>query len=117
MIGFFDRYYFWLKSVFKDDDKYFGSRQLYLFSLTIMNYFFFPLIPFLRLLLGQKTISEIKPFIMLLIVIVLALIIKIVYGRYKNYIEVQYKYTIWQSVINTVIFFFPFALLVFFYYE
>jgi hypothetical protein len=117
LIRIIDRYYFWLKSVFNDDDSYFGSRQLYLMSLTLLNYCFFSILLFIRFLVNQDAISENKSQFIFLTLAILSVIVKLVYSRYKGLSISDIKYSNSETLINIFIFFFPYIIIIVLFYK
>lgn len=112
-----DWYYFWLKSIFNDDDKYFGSRQVYLMALTIFNYTYLPLILIVRRFMDEETIESMKPFVILTKIVVLAYIVLKVYKRYRRSVGLNLKYRVGHTLANVVLFFLPYGFLILFFYE
>lgn len=112
-----DKYYLQLRSLFRDDDKIFGSRQLYLFSLTILFYVYLPLLLILRTVVSQDFLVFYKPIILIILLISFILLTFFSYKRYKN---IDYSYlnpTTVESLFYILFFFFPYVLIILLFYE
>jgi hypothetical protein len=112
IIDLFDWYYYWLRSLFDDDDKFFGSRQLYLMALTIFNYTYLPLILIVRSFLDEESIESMKPFVILITIVVLGYIVLKVYRRYRTLTGLNFEYGVGHTLANIVFFFLPYAFLI-----
>lgn len=115
---FLDRFYFILKELFEDSDSVFGSRQMYLFSVTVSSYINIPILLLLRLFLSQDLMTYYKP---IFIFFVLCVFFSTIYWTFKKYCNFKSdKYSAIKEVekmIYIVFFFFPYVLIIFLFYE
>ena len=116
MMLYIDRYYCWLRSVFKDDDNFFGSRQLYLMSLTILNYSFFLLLLIIKVFIDKDLINNNKTAFTLITLFLLFIIVKLVYSRYRRFVFTDIGFSIAETLVNVVVFFIPYIVLVVLFY-
>jgi hypothetical protein len=113
-----ERFYFILKELFGDDDKIFGSRQLYLFSITITSYIYIPFLLIMRLFLPQSMMSELKSIILFFVVLVFFLILFLTFYKYSKLKSNGILYSNFQQkVIYFFLFFFPYIIIILLFYK
>lgn len=84
-----DDFYYWLKLKIEDDDSVFGSRQLFVFVITLCLYIGVSLSIILRLFISPENISTIKPVVLLVVIILYIFFFKIFFKRYSKLEELN----------------------------
>ena len=115
---FLDRFYFGLKALFNDEDSSFGSRQMYLFSITLSSYIYIPILLLLRLFLSQNVLSELKSIVQIIVVLILLIV---AYWTFKNYSdfkkEESFSLSENEKIYYLFFFFLPYVVIILLYYN
>lgn len=101
-----DDFYYWLKLKINDDDSVFGSRQLFVFVITLCLYIGVTLTVIIRELMPTELIPSIKPFIIILIVSLYIFFLKVFFKRYSKTDRISFNHSKNFSLANDLLYLF-----------
>jgi uncharacterized membrane-anchored protein len=106
MMNSLDDFYYWLKLKINDDDSVFGSRQLFVFVITLCLYIGVTLTLIIRGLMPTELIPSIKPFIIILIAALYIFLLKVFFKRYSKTERISFNPTKNFSLANDLLYIF-----------